>query len=92
MVLKKCIKCERNVKFVDGLTPITPTPDPETVKKMRYGEIFGDAIAAVEIYRRVGGCVELAGSKWYGFLCEKCMAELIEKKSLKKDLGRNKYG
>ena len=84
MVSTKCIKCEKEFKSIEGLTPVTDVPDPETVKTLQYGEIYVDVIAAVDIYRRIGGCVELAASKWYGSFCEKCMAELIQKKLVKK--------
>ena len=82
--LLKCIKCEKEFKLAEGLTPVSDVPDPETVEKLQYGHVFEDAIAAVDIYRRVGGCVELAGSMWHGSLCEKCMAELVQKKLVEK--------
>ena len=84
MVATKCIKCEKEFKPIKDLTPVSDTPDSEIAKKLRYGEVYEDVIAAVDVYRRVGGCVELAASTWHGSLCEKCMDELIRKNIVEK--------
>lgn len=78
-MLTKCIKCEKEFEPIGGLTPVSEVLDPKIVKKLRYGETYEDVMSAVDIYRRVGGCIELAGSTWHGSLCEKCMGELIQK-------------
>jgi hypothetical protein len=82
MSQQRCIKCEKEFTFIEEMTPISEILDPKTIKKLQYGDIYEDAIAMVDIHRRVGGCVELAASTWNGSLCEKCMGELVQKKLL----------